>query len=283
MPKAHASSFRRIAAAVWSRPREPTIHGLLEIEMTAALAFLESLRVKGLGRPTVTHLVVRAVATALARFPEANAHARGGRVRALPTIDVFLQVALEDGADLSGLLVREADRKSLAEIEAEVRERAQRVRQGRDPMLDRSRRLAKRLPAPFLRVALRVAEYLSNGLGVDLPRLGIPRRPFGSALVTSVGMLGIDVGLPPFFPLSDAPILLCVGRVHDRPVAIEGRVEVRPVCVIGATLDHRVLDGALLGKMASVLRDYLSDPGRFESTTGAHDVGGPPPAPTISR
>ena len=271
MPKSHASSFRRIAAAVWSRPREPTIHGILEVDMKASLAYLESVRASGRGRPTVTHLVVRALATALARFPEANAHVRGGRVKSLPSIDLFLQVALEDGADLSGLLVRDADRKSLAQIEVEVRERAGRVRQGRDPMLQKSRGLARRLPIWVLRRALRFAEFVSNGLGWDLPRLGIPRRPFGSALVTSVGMLGIDVGLPPFFPLSDAPILLCVGRVHDRPVAVEGRVEVRPVCVIGATIDHRVLDGALVGKMATVMRAYLADPGSIETETP--DVG----------
>ena len=35
-----ASSFRKLAAAMWSRPSDPSIHGSMDVDATLALAFL---------------------------------------------------------------------------------------------------------------------------------------------------------------------------------------------------------------------------------------------------
>jgi pyruvate dehydrogenase E2 component (dihydrolipoamide acetyltransferase) len=48
--------------------------------------------------------------------------------------------------------------------------------------------------------------------------------------------------------------------VTPAPVAVEGRVEVRPVLTIGAAFDHRVADGYQAGRMAKRFRDVLEDP-----------------------
>ncbi|MBI4615318.1 MAG: 2-oxo acid dehydrogenase subunit E2 [Planctomycetes bacterium] len=259
-----ASSFRKIAVAIWRRPLDPTVHGILEVDMTGALAYLDRLRSSGAGRPTVTHLIVRAVALALARNPEANARVRFRRVWLRDSIDVFVQVALDEGNDLSGILVRNADTKSLLAIDAEVRAEADKVRRRDDALFGRVMGIVRFIPGFVLSPLLAVAEFLSNAVGLHLPALGIARRPFGSAMVTSVGMFGIEYGFAPFFPLADTPLLVCVGRVQDRPAVVEGRIEVRPICPLGATLDHRLVDGVLAGRLAQVVRDYLARPEEFE-------------------
>ena len=42
-PVENASSFRRMAAAMWRSPRDPSIYGSMDVDATAALAYLASL------------------------------------------------------------------------------------------------------------------------------------------------------------------------------------------------------------------------------------------------
>src|SRR5262249_17438672 len=136
-PLRRASSFRKMAVAMWRAPDSPVIYGTLSIEMTAAMAYLERLRPAGAageGQPKVTRteLVGRAVALALRAHPDLNAKVHLGRIVLRDTVDLFLQVAIDEGADLSGVKVERADEKSLTEIAAELSDRAQRIRAGRD-------------------------------------------------------------------------------------------------------------------------------------------------------
>ena len=39
-PVANVSSFRRMAAGMWRSPRDPSIYGQMDVDATAALAFL---------------------------------------------------------------------------------------------------------------------------------------------------------------------------------------------------------------------------------------------------
>jgi pyruvate dehydrogenase E2 component (dihydrolipoamide acetyltransferase) len=52
--------------------------------------------------------------------------------------------------------------------------------------------------------------------------------------------------------------------MEDKPVAIDGRVEVRPVLPITATIDHRYADGAQIAKALRAFRAYLARPAQFE-------------------
>src|SRR6476660_5868051 len=135
-PLRRASSFRKLAVGMWRAPDSPVIYGTLSIEMSAAMADLERLRAAGSTgeeRPkiTVTHLVARAVALALRAHPELNAKVHLGRIVLRDSVDLFLQVSIDGGADLSGVKVERADEKSLSEIAGELADRAKRIRAGR--------------------------------------------------------------------------------------------------------------------------------------------------------
>ena len=49
----------------------------------------------------------------------------------------------------------------------------------------------------LIRPMVAIVGYLASGLGLDIPALGIRSFPFGSAMVTSVGMLGVEQGFIP--------------------------------------------------------------------------------------
>jgi len=259
-PIEDASSFRRMAAAMWRSPRDPSIYGSMDVDATAALGFL---RDHGSGvKLTVTHLVARAVALALRDQPEINTKVRfWGRLEKRATVDIFVTVAT--GRDLSGARIERADEKSLVELAREVASRAGNIRDGSDASYAKSRTRLKQLPWWLARPATWLSDVLVNELHVDLTSQGMPRDPFGSAIVTSVGMFGIDAAFAPFVPLARCPMLILVPEIRPRPWAIGDRVEVRPVLRLCATFDHRLIDGAAAGRFAARLTQLFATPDRL--------------------
>jgi len=258
------SSFRRIALADWRNPNDPTVYGTLEVDATAALAYIDELRGRGGSHVTITHLVGRAVALAIAKYPEINARISWRRLMQRESVDIFFQVATDSGMDLSGAKVEGVDRLSAAELARELSDKANRIREGSDPQFESMRRLMKRLPMPLLRGALSVSNLLVNDLDLDLSRFGLPRDPFGSAMVTNVGSFDLDTGFAPLVPMSKVPVLVLVGTVRKRPVAVEDQVVIRPQLTLCATFDHRLMDGHQAGQLARALKAYLAAPESFE-------------------
>lgn len=87
-------------------------------------------------------------------------------------------------------------------------------------------------------------------------------------MITSVGMWGVSKGYSPLAPYYRVPVLVLVGAVTDRPVAVDGAVVVRPMLTLTATFDHRYADGMHAARFADAVRSFLSDPATFaESAT----------------
>lgn len=256
-----ASSFRRMAAAMWRQPSDPSIYGSMDVDATAPLAFLaEHARATGV-KLTVTHLVARAVALALRDQPEINGKVRfWGRLEQRATVDVFVTVATEGNRDLSGARIDRADDKPLAAIAREIAERAGKIRTGNDASYRKSRGVLQQLPWWLARPATWLSDVLVNELHVDLSAQGMPSDPFGSAIVTSVGMFGIDAAFAPFVPLARCPMLILVPEIRPRPWADGDTPCVRPVLRLCATFDHRLIDGAAAGRFAARLAELFAAP-----------------------
>jgi len=259
-PLEHPSAFRKLAAAAWRAPNDPHIFGSVDVDMTAAEAFLRSYNARNGCKATVTHLVTRAVAMTLARHPEYNAKVGWWRLRIRSRVDIFCQVATEGGRDLSGFKIDAADTRSVAEIAAALGGAAQKIRSGRDPAFDRSRRLFRALPLWAIRMLVGFLSFLVNTLNLDLPSLGLPRDPFGSAMVTSVGMMNVDTGFAPFTPVARCPLIATVTRVRQRPWVVDGRVEPRPILRLCGTFDHRIIDGYHAAEISTEVEELLERP-----------------------
>jgi len=238
---------------MWRAPSDPSIYGQMDVDATKALAFLA----QQAERVTITHLVARAVALALRDQPELNAKVRfWGRLEQRQSIDLFVTVAT--GRDLSGARIDEADTKSLTQLAREVGQRAGRIRNGDDADHARTRSAMKAMPWWLARPATWLSDVLVNELHVALP--GTPADPFGSAIITSVGMFGIDAAFAPFVPLARCPMLILVPEVRPRPWAVGDTVQVRPVLRLCATFDHRIIDGAAAGRFAARLSTLFDSP-----------------------
>jgi pyruvate dehydrogenase E2 component (dihydrolipoamide acetyltransferase) len=204
--------------------------------------------------------VTRALALTFAKHPGLNCKVGWAQLMQRPSVDIFCQVTTDSGRDLSGFKLPDVDRLGLREIGAKLTRSASDIREDKDPAFKRSRDLFNMLPLWALRIVLLFMDFLTNRLNLHLPSLGMPRDPFGSAMVTSVGMLGVDSGFAPFTPIARCPIILTVTRIKQRPWVVDGQVVARPVLRLCGTFDHRVIDGYHAGEVCTEVERFFAEP-----------------------
>ncbi len=255
------SSWRRLALHIWRRPKDPTVYGNLDINMSEAVRYLEAVNREFPDTPvTVTHLVVKAIAKALATWPQSNSIVSRGRLYMRDSVDVYCQVSTDAGNDLSGVKIPNADKKSTVEIANELARRVRRVHARQDAGSERTKRTLATIPDILLKPVLRIVEFLTYDLRLDLSRFGIAYDQFGGAMVSNVGVFGIGHGLAPLVPVSRTPIVLLVGEVKEQAVVSNGEIVIAPKMQIGSTFDHRVIDGFQAGCLARIVVGSLEDP-----------------------
>jgi pyruvate dehydrogenase E2 component (dihydrolipoamide acetyltransferase) len=76
--------------------------------------------------------------------------------------------------------------------------------------------------------------------------------------ISNLGMFGVES----FTAIINSPetAILAVGKMQDMPVAVNGKVEVRPMMTLTIGVDHRVNDGAQAGKFLKELKNTLENP-----------------------
>jgi pyruvate dehydrogenase E2 component (dihydrolipoamide acetyltransferase) len=113
-----------------SKQTIPHFYLTIDCAIDALLALRKELNAKSDAyKLTVNDFVVRAVALALRKVPDVNAQWAETAIRRFASVDVAVAVALDGG--LVTPVVREADRKGLATIAAEVKDLAERARAGK--------------------------------------------------------------------------------------------------------------------------------------------------------
>lgn len=266
------ASWRRLSIATWGPPNDPTVYGTFPIDFTNGLAYLEKVNRTSANKITVTHLVAKAIALTLQKYPDLNGIIRFKQIYLRESVDIFLQVAIEGTSggkpDLSGALIRNCDQKSLEAIAGELKNKSCAVREGDDPQFKSSLNLLKIVPDFLLGFILRFITFCMYDLGLPLRKLGIPEDPFGSAMVTSVGMFQVPPGFAPIVPMSRVPLLICIGEVKPRPWVVDGQVVARPILDACTTFDHRFIDGLTGAKMARYFQGILQEPEKFLKKDG---------------
>jgi pyruvate dehydrogenase E2 component (dihydrolipoamide acetyltransferase) len=123
------SNIRRVIAKRLSESAftAPHFYVTVEIDMDAAVALREQLIRAEEVKLSYNDLVVKACAKALTRFPTVNASWTGDTIKTHAEVHVGIAVSIPDG--LITPVVRNADRKNLAEIAHEIKDLAGRARE----------------------------------------------------------------------------------------------------------------------------------------------------------
>jgi pyruvate dehydrogenase E2 component (dihydrolipoamide acetyltransferase) len=215
--------MRRTIAARLTEAKQTIPHFYLrrEVRLDALMAFREQLNKQLEGRGvklSVNDFIIKACAMALQAVPNANAVWAGDRMLRLKPSDVAVAVAVEGG--LFTPVLRDADKKSLSALSAEMKDLAGRAK---------SKKLAPH-------------EYQG-----------------GSFAISNLGMMGIEnfdaVINPPH-----GSILAIGAGIKKPVVMGDGTIGVATVMSMTLSVDHRVIDGALGAEFLKAVIEALENP-----------------------
>lgn len=215
--------MRRTIAARLTEAKQTIPHFYLrrEVQLDTLMAFREQLNKSLEGRGvklSVNDFIIKACALALQAVPAANAVWAGDRMLRLRPSDVAVAVAIDGG--LFTPVLRDADKKSLSALSAEMKDLATRAK-------------TKKL-APH--------EYQG-----------------GSFAISNLGMMGIEnfdaVINPPH-----GSILAVGAGIKKPVVNKAGEVVVATMMSMTLSVDHRVIDGALGAEFLKAIIDNLENP-----------------------
>jgi len=83
----------------------------------------------------------------------------------------------------------------------------------------------------------------------------------GTFTITNGGIFGSMLSTPIINPPQSA--ILGMHNIVDRPVAVNGQVEIRPIMYVALSYDHRIVDGKEAVSFLFKVREFLEDPARL--------------------
>lgn len=259
--EAKLTAFRKVALGTWRTVGDPSVYSEIELDVEPALAYLANIGAATGKKLTMTQFVGKACAETIRRHPELNCMLRWGKLYRRHDIDVFFQVASDSkGEDLSGTTVRQIDRKDITEIADEMQKKVKRIRDTGDIDYKEMKKTMRMIPAWLSRYILDFSSYFMYTFNLWSPLLGVPKDPFGSIMITSIGSIGLDRAFVPLVPYSRVPCLIAIGAVREAPLAVQGKVVVKRVVSLCVTFDHRVIDGMHASHMAKTLKKIFANP-----------------------
>jgi 2-oxoglutarate dehydrogenase E2 component (dihydrolipoamide succinyltransferase) len=192
-----------------------------EVDMSAVISIRNQYKDKfekkyGI-KPGFMSFFVKAVTSAIPLFPQVNGQIDDGHIILPDYADIGIAVSTPKG--LMVPVIRDAQKKSLAEIEQNIGELAKKARDN---------------------------------------KITIEELTGGTFSITNGGVFGSMLSTPIINPPQSA--ILGLHNIVERPVAINGKVEIRPIMYVALSYDHRIIDGKESVGFLVAVKNFLENP-----------------------
>jgi 2-oxoglutarate dehydrogenase E2 component (dihydrolipoamide succinyltransferase) len=162
----------------------------------------------------------KACVVALKDIPAVNAEIDGEDIVYKNYVNLGVAVGTPQGLVVP--VVRDADRKSFAEIEKEINELGRLARDG---------------------------------------KLSLEHLQGGTFTISNGGIYGSLMSTPILNPPQSG--ILGMHKIQDRPVGVDGKIELRPMMYLALSYDHRLVDGREAVTFLVRVKECLEDPERM--------------------
>jgi len=251
--------WRVTSAAIYTTPTDSRVYGTLDIDVTDAKRFMQEKREAGV-KITMVHLATAVLARAVAfDVPELNCFIRRGGVVGREYLDVMIPVAM-DGEGVTSVIVKDAHARTVTSIAEEIRGKAQKARAGDEMKVAQNKYKLNRIPWPLRRPVFRFLKWITVDMGFEIRGLGLSANSFGSFIVSDIGSHGLKTGMTALMPAAKVPAVIVLGKVEDKPVVKNGEIVIRTLLPLTGTFDHRIVDGAQIGKLARGIKRNFRKP-----------------------
>lgn len=204
-------------AAMLTTFNEVDMSGIMELRAAYKEAFEK--KHKGI-RLGFNGFFVKAVCAGLAEFPAVNAEIDGDEIVYKNFVNMGIAVGGANGLVVP--VIRDAETKSIAEIEAEIAGFAKSAKDG---------------------------------------TLKLDQLSGGSFSITNGGVYGSLMSTPILNPPQSA--ILGMHKIQERPVVVNGKIEIRPMMYLAVSYDHRIVDGREAVSFLVRVKESLEDPRRL--------------------
>ena len=247
---------RFMAAARRSVQRKSMMHGLIEVDVTRARAFLREQKANTGESLSFTAFLIACLAKAVEEHKAVQAFRLGSkRLILFEEVDVYTPIEHEVAGQKQVIpsIIRAANHKTVREIHHEIR-----AAQVQDVTKDlmRFQSLPTFLFKPYL--------WIFTWIGRTYPRMW--KKNVGTVGITAVGMFGKGAswGIPPAPP---TPLMMTVGGIGQKPGVVDGHIAIRDYLSLTISFDHEVIDGAPAARFTERLKELIeSGYGLFDST-----------------
>ena len=221
------------------------IHGLYELDITAARQAIRSYRAQSGNGLSLNAYMIASVGRAVERHKQMQACFSGNRnIVIFDDVDVNTMFEVEENGQtlIRPHILRAVNKKTPAALHEEIRAFQQNPNNGGEK---RGIEWFVRLPG-FLRRALLRAMFRNP---VWLKEMN------GTVSVSSVGMFGQGGGWA--IPVSNATLQITLGGIVKRPMLIEGTLEERQYLCVTVSVNHDLVDGAPAARFAQSLKEIV--------------------------
>ncbi|QBM16812.1 dihydrolipoyllysine-residue succinyltransferase component of 2-oxoglutarate dehydrogenase complex [Marinobacter sp. JH2] len=104
----------------------------------------------------------------------------------------------------------------------------------------------------------KIVEYGTKAKG---GKLGIDDMTGGTFTITNGGTFGSLISTPILNPPQTA--ILGMHKIQERPMAVNGKVEIQPMMYLALSYDHRMIDGKDAVQFLVAIKEMLEDPARI--------------------
>jgi pyruvate/2-oxoglutarate dehydrogenase complex dihydrolipoamide acyltransferase (E2) component len=208
------------------------IHGLLEVDVSRARAFLREHKATTGESLSFTAFLIACLAKAIDEHKAVQAFRKGRkRLILFEEVDVYTLIDRDVAGQEQPItyIVRAANRKTLREIHQEIR-----AAQVEDVAKDL--KWFQFLPDFLFRLFFSVFYWI----GRRYPQVW--KKFVGTVGITAVGMFGKGAGwgIPPAMPT----LMITVGGIGEKSVLVDGHIALRDYLSLTISFDHDMIDGA---------------------------------------
>jgi pyruvate dehydrogenase E2 component (dihydrolipoamide acetyltransferase) len=190
--------------------------------------------------------------------PEFNTYVRRGKIIERKSLDAMVSVLLKED-QMGSIKIPNAHLFRISELADFFKSEIDKARAGEENKTMQKKGLMAVLPWPFRRWLAGLVKLITVHWGLRLPGV-VDANSFGSFVVTNIGTIGLDMGLPALFPISNVSMVVTLGGIYKKPVVINDEIVPRRIITIGAAIDHRVVDAMQVGKLFRYLKFAARNP-----------------------
>lgn len=223
---------------------------------------------------TLFELMLAAYVRTLAARPDMHRFVVGRRLYQRRHLELSFAVKkrFEDGAGITTVKVRFDPEDGIDDVSRRVKEAVGVGRGDSATTSEKEMGLLTRLPRSLTRA------LVSAQRGLDyfnlLPEALLRDDPlYASMFLANLGSVGLQAAYHHLYEYGTIPLFGVIGRIHEAPVAVDGRIEARKVVDVRYTYDERIADGWYAARSLELFEGWVEDP----------DTLGQPEAPAQGR